>query len=72
MKLLFQDAGLSKSTVADTTFQILISSLAGRVVMGWLADRFSKKLVMLAAYILVALPLPLLFFIGRPGAPAAR
>ncbi|WP_321476896.1 MFS transporter [uncultured Paludibaculum sp.] len=69
MKLLFQDAGLSGSTVADTTFLILISSLAGRVVMGWMADRFSKKRVMLAAYLFVALPLPLLFVIEQPGAP---
>lgn len=68
MKLLFQDAGLSAATVADTTFLILISSLAGRVVMGWLADRLSKKLVMVAAYLFVALPIPLLFVIARPGA----
>ncbi len=68
MKLLFQDAGLSASMVADSTFLILISSLAGRVVMGWLADRLSKKLVMVAAYLFVALPIPLLFVIAKPGA----
>lgn len=68
MKLLFQDAGLTAATVADTTFLILISSLAGRVVMGWLADRYSKKLVMVAAYLFVAAPIPLLFVITRPGA----
>jgi MFS family permease len=70
MKLLFQDAGLSAATVADTTFLILLSSLAGRVVMGWLADRFSKKIVMVAAYLFVALPIPLLFVIAKPGAAA--
>lgn len=68
MKLLFQDAGLSQAKVADTTFLILVSSLAGRVIMGWLADRFSKKAVMIAAYLFVALPLPLLFFISTAGA----
>lgn len=70
MKLMFLDAGLSASLVADTTFLILISSLAGRVVMGWLADRLSKKYVMIAAYLFVALPLPLLFIVNEPGVPA--
>ena len=55
--------------MADTTFWILITSLAGRVAIGWLADRFSKKLVMVAAYLLLAIPLPLLFVIHRPGVP---
>ena len=69
MKLLFQDAGLSAAAVANTTFLILISSLVGRVAMGWLADRYTKKFVMLAAYLFVAAPIPLLFEIARPGAP---
>jgi MFS family permease len=69
MKLLFQDAGLTAATVADTTFYILVSSLIGRVAMGWLADVVAKKYVMIAAYLLVALPIPLLYVIDRPGAP---
>lgn len=69
MKLLFRDAGLAAATVADTTFLILASSLAGRVVMGWLADRLSKKWVMVAAYLFVAMPIPLLYVVDRPGAP---
>jgi len=69
MKLMFQDARLSASTAADTTFWILISSLAGRVVIGWLADHFSKGLVMLGTYLLLAVPLPLLYVIERPGMP---
>lgn len=66
MKLLFLDADLSAELVADTTFVILASSLAGRVITGWLADRLSKKLVMVAAYLLVALPVPLLYVIDAP------
>jgi MFS family permease len=69
MKLLFRDAGLSAEIVANTTFVMLISSLAGRIVMGWLADWAPKKYVMLAAYLLIALPLPLLFFVSREGVP---
>lgn len=66
MKLLFLDADLSASLVADTTFVILASSLLGRVITGWLADRFSKKLVMVCAYLLVSLPVPLLYLIDQP------
>lgn len=69
MKLLFLDAGLSNGTVANTTFLILSSSLAGRLVMGWLADFFPKKFVMLASYLFVGLPLPLLLVISHSGAP---
>lgn len=69
MKLLFLDAALPASLVADTTFVILASSLAGRVITGWLADRFDKKLVMVTAYLLVSLPVPLLYVIGQPAMP---
>ena len=34
------------------------------LLMGWLADRFSKKYVMLAIYLLIAIAIPVLFF-GR-------
>jgi len=67
MKLIFLDAGLTAVTVADTTFVILVSSLAGRVFMGWLADRLSKKWVMVAVYLMVALPVPLLYIAGQQG-----
>lgn len=69
MKLLFLDAGLPASLVADTTFTIMITGLTGRLITGWLADRFSKKAVMVAAYLLVSLPVPLLYLIDRPGMP---
>ena len=69
MKLLFRDAGLSAELVADTTFVMLISSLLGRVIMGWMADRLPKKYVMTGAYLLIAFPLPLLFFANHPHVP---
>ena len=69
MKLLFLDAGLSAGVTANTTFIMLISSLLGRMIMGWLADRMPKKYVMIASYILIAAPLPLLFVAGRPSVP---
>ena len=69
MKLLFHDAGLSDEVTANTTFVMLLSSLAGRIVMGWLADRMPKKYVMVAAYLFIAVPVPLLFFARHPGFP---
>jgi sugar phosphate permease len=41
---------------------VLTFSIVGRLLMGWLADRFFKKYVMLLIYMLVAAAIPLLFF----------
>ncbi len=68
-KLLFRDAGLTAAIVADTTFVKLISSLGGRLLIGWLADRLSKKYVMVATYVLIAIPIPLLYIVDRPTVP---
>jgi len=53
-----QDA---QSTAAYVLSLVLISSLVGRLLMGWLADRFPKKYVMLLIYLIVACSIPLLF-----------
>ncbi len=53
-----QDA---QSNAAYVLSLILISSLVGRILMGWLADRFEKKYVMLLIYVIVACSIPLLF-----------
>ena len=53
-----QDA---QSTAAYVLSLILISSLCGRLLMGWLADRFSKKHVMLLIYLIVGCSITLLF-----------
>jgi MFS family permease len=52
-----QDA---QSTAAHVLSLVLISSLVGRILMGWLADRFEKKYVMLLIYLIVAGSIPLL------------
>ncbi len=64
MKFIFQDQGFKDAKVLDTLFSntllvILFSSIAGRIVMGYLADRYSKKVVMSATYLLVAATIPL-------------
>ena len=51
----------AQSTAAYVLSLILISSLVGRLLMGWLADRFPKKYVMLLIYLIVACSIPLLF-----------
>jgi MFS family permease len=40
---------------------VLVFSIVGRVLMGWLADRFSKKYIMLLIYLLVAIGIPFIF-----------
>jgi MFS family permease len=44
---------------------VLAFSIAGRLLMGWLADRLPKKHVMLLIYVLVGSSIPLLFFASR-------
>lgn len=41
---------------------VLIGSLIGRLVMGWLADRWPKKWVMLLVYFIVAISIPPLYY----------
>jgi sugar phosphate permease len=45
---------------------VLASSIAGRLLMGWLADRFAKKHVMVLIYLIVAAAIPFLFVSGSP------
>ena len=45
---------------------LLFAGLAGRVIVGYLADRFQKKNVMAAFYLVLALAIPLLFFARFP------
>ncbi|MCX7005910.1 MAG: MFS transporter [Kiritimatiellaeota bacterium] len=54
-----ETAALMKTNVMSLT---LFSSIAGRIAMGWLADRCSKKYVMLATYLIIGGALPLLWF----------
>jgi MFS family permease len=62
------DQRLPQNSIARVLSLILISSIAGRLLMGWLADRYPKKFVMLLIYTIVAGSLPLLFYAGTPGA----
>ena len=58
------DRHYSQAEAARVLSLVLSCSIVGRLLMGWLADRFSKKYVMLLTYLLVAAGIPLLF-LGR-------
>jgi MFS family permease len=54
------DHGYTQGDAAAVASLTLASSLIGRLLMGWLADRWPKKYVMLLIYLLVAASIPLL------------
>jgi len=56
------DRGLAQGRIATLMSLILVGSIAGRLLMGWLADRWPKKHVMLLIYATVAATIPLLAF----------
>jgi len=55
------DRHFTQRDAAGVLSLVLGFSIVGRLLMGWLADRFSKKYVMLLTYLLVAAGIPLLF-----------
>ena len=55
------DRHFTQGEAARVLSLVLASSIAGRLLMGWLADHFSKKHVMLLTYLLVAAGIPFLF-----------
>ena len=74
MKFVFLDEGFRAGDRLDGTWRtasilILWSSIAGRLSIGYLADRFSKKYVMLATYVIVAATIPLLLWVRPPQTP---
>lgn len=73
MKFVFKEQGFANQNelneiFATATFLILISSIGGRLIMGWMADRYNKKWVMTVTYVLVAITIPLLLLV-RPEQP---
>jgi MFS family permease len=61
------DRHFSQGDAARVLSLVLAFSILGRLLMGWLADRFPKKYVMLLTYLLVATGIPFLF-LGQPTA----
>ena len=67
LKLYLVDNNFTQSQAAHVMSFVLLSSLAGRVMMGWLADIFQRKHVMILIYMIVACAIPLLLMPDFPG-----
>jgi MFS family permease len=59
--LFLKDVGYSASVAARFSTALLASSLAGRVLVGYLADRLQKRNTMAFCYFLLGSAIPLLF-----------
>jgi MFS family permease len=66
--LFLRDTGYTTVQASHVSSGLLFAGLAGRVVVGYLVDRFNKKNVMALFYLLLALAIPLLFMARQPAA----
>lgn len=64
--LFLKGEGYSLGSASRLSSALLVSSLAGRVIVGYFSDRYSRKNVMAMFYLLLALAIPLLFAAHRP------
>lgn len=67
LKLFLRDLDFTQSQAAQVMSFVLLASLAGRVLMGFLADLMNRKYVMILIYLIVALAIPLLLMPDFPG-----
>jgi len=67
LKLYLRDLSFNQTQAAHIISLVLLSSLAGRVLMGWLADLISRKYVMILIYLIVGASIPLLLLPDFPG-----
>jgi MFS family permease len=67
IKLYLRDLSFTQTEAAHVMSFVLLSSLAGRVLMGFLADLINRKYVMILIYMIVALAIPLLLMPEFPG-----
>ena len=68
MKFIFEEQGFTDQAARDAIWStaqgwILLSSIIGRLLAGYLSDRLPRKLVMLATYVIVAAAIPALFLV---------
>ncbi len=67
LKLYLRDLDYSQTNAAQIMSFVMLSSLAGRVLMGFLADLINRKYVMILIYLIVACTIPLLLIPDFPG-----
>jgi MFS family permease len=66
--LFLGDIGYSTVRASQVFSGLLFAGLTGRVVVGYVADRFSKKNIMALFYLILAAAIPLLFMAHKPAA----
>ena len=59
--------GYSLTSASRVSSALLVSSLVGRVIVGYFADRYRRKNLMALFYLIFAIAVPLLFAGRRPG-----
>ncbi|MBL8188091.1 MAG: MFS transporter [Acidobacteria bacterium] len=74
LKLILKDSGFNDQNALNLAFSqtmlvLLIASAAGRLLVGRLSDRLPKRHVLTLAYLLLAMALPMLFFVKAPATP---
>ena len=68
LKLFFSiDLKYSQEQAANVISMVLGASIIGRLLMGWLADRYPKKYVMMLIYTLISISILLLYYASTPG-----
>lgn len=67
LKLYLTDLDFTQSQSASIFSIVLLSSLFGRVLMGWLADLINRKYVMILIYVIVAMAIMALLLPPFPG-----
>jgi len=67
LKLYLRDLSFTQEDAAHVMSLVLLASLIGRVLMGWLADMINRKYVMVLIYLMVASAIPLLMVPDFPG-----
>jgi sugar phosphate permease len=64
------DRHFGQREIAATLSLVLAGSIVGRLLMGWLADRWPKKRVMVLIYVIVAVTIPLMYW--APSTPLLK
>jgi MFS family permease len=60
------DRQFAQGSIDTILSLVLVGSIIGRLLMGWLADRWPKQRVMLLIYLIVAATIPPLFYAPTP------
>ena len=71
LQLFLRDQRYASQDAARVASLLLLSSIAGRFIMGYLSDLTHKKNMMIVTCLLVGLPITLLYYPNLPGALTA-